>query len=349
MPRSLASVQRVLQLLPVEGADKIELAQIGGWQCVVKKGEFQPGALAVYLEIDAIPPDTEPFRFLWSKKAKPGEVMPAPEPQPKNFRIRTIRLRGALSQGLLLPAETLGLDQQTLQEGDDLTERLGVVKWEPPPIVGMGDPIGEFPTGVPKTDEMRVQSVPKVLEELQGLPWVATVKYDGTSATYLLDPNTETLVACSRNLSIAPGPNTFWTVAREHGIEEKLKLVGPNYVLQGEVCGPGIQKNYLGLRTLGFFIFSVWHRNEHRYLNDSDMRALCDKIGLTTAEVAARGDAFALSLEDVLTLAEGPYTGTSNEREGIVIRPLEERYSPTLNSRLSFKAISNKFLLGGGE
>src|SRR5437016_3921436 len=99
MERKLASIQQVLEISPIENADAIELARINGWQCVVKKGEFRVGALGVFFEIDSIPPDTEVFRFLWT----PKETPPEPGTRPATFRIRTMRLRGCLSQGLLLP------------------------------------------------------------------------------------------------------------------------------------------------------------------------------------------------------------------------------------------------------
>ena len=124
MERKLASVQRALEILPIEGADAIELVRINGWQCVTKKGEFSVGDLGVFLEIDAIPPDTSAFNFLWT--AKDGTTSERPD----KFRIRTMKLRGALSQGLFLPLSQFDLGE--VAAGDDVTERLGVTKYEPP-------------------------------------------------------------------------------------------------------------------------------------------------------------------------------------------------------------------------
>ncbi|MGV3620398.1 MAG: RNA ligase (ATP), partial [Archangium sp.] len=170
MIRTLASVARITDITPIAGADRVELARVAGWQCVVKKNEFKPGQLAVYLEIDSVPPDTVEFSWLW----KGG-------PRPEKFRIRTMTMRGQLSQGLLVP-----LTFDDVKEGDDVTSRLGVTKYEPPAPSGMGDWRAPFPSSVPKTDEMRVQAVPQVLEELRGKPFVATVKMDGTSATFVM-------------------------------------------------------------------------------------------------------------------------------------------------------------------
>lgn len=332
MQRQLASIQRVREILPIENADAIELARIHGWQCVVKKGEFQVGDLGAYFEIDAVPPDAEPFRFLWKHE----------DPRPAKYRIRTMRLRGALSQGLLLPLAAVGIADGV--EGEDLTERLGVGKYEPPQTFGNGVCRGPFPAFVPKTDEMRVQSVPDVLDELRGKPYVATLKLDGTSATYVIDPRDDSFHACSRNQSVAEGANVYWEIARRHAIEATLRRT-PHLALQGEIVGPGIQKNPLGLRQVAFYAFSLYDRERDAFLSDAELRAFCESAELPVVPIVEQGDAFDETLESLLAKAEGKYPDTDREREGIVIRPRTETFSPTLGGRLSFKAISNRFLL----
>lgn len=340
MERKLASIQRVLGLEPIPNADAIELARINGWQCVVKKGEFAVGDLGVYCEIDAVPPDAPPFRFLWQPKdAPPGESAP----RPAKFRIRTLKLRGALSQGLLLP---LGMFEIAgAAEGLDLTEALGIAKYEPPQaMLGNGEIRSVFPRAVPKTDEIRAQSVPQVLEEIAGLPYVCTLKYDGSSATFCIDPDDGAFHVCSRNFSIREGENTLWRLARELDIEAILRR-RPELAIQGEVCGPGIQKNPLGLERIELFVFSLYDMAARRYLSDQELRGFCQEHGLQAVAIAASGPAFDLDLPGLLALAEGKYPGTANEREGIVIRPAGETRSAALDGRLSFKAISNRFLL----
>lgn len=342
MERKLASVQRVLALHPIENADAIELAQINGWQCVVKKGEFTPGALGVFFEIDAIPPDLPQLAFLWTSRNADS-----PQPRPESFRIKTMRLRGALSQGLLMPLAQFALPAN-LSEGDDLTAALGVGKWEPPVPSGMGEFRGPFPPLVRKTDEMRVQSVPGVLDELRGLPYVITLKCDGTSATYCIDPRTDEFHACGRNQSITEGANHYWNIAKKYEIEAALRKA-PHLAVQGEICGPGIQKNRLGLKALEFFAFTVYNQQQGRYLSHDEARAFLESANLPMVPVVEEGESFDHTQESLLTLAEGKYAGTSNEREGIVIRPRIERNSLLLAGRLSFKAISNRFLLKEGE
>lgn len=339
MERKLVSVQRVVSIHPIEGADAIEAVQINGWQCVAKKGEFRVGDLGVYLEIDTIPPDIPNFQFLWTPRGQaPGSVV-----RPEKYRIRTMRLRGALSQGLLMPLATLGLPGD-LAEGTDLTETLGATKYEPPLPTGMGEARAPFPRRVPKTDEIRVQSMPAVLDELRGLPYVITLKMDGTSSTFLIDPDDDSFHACGRNWSIQPGDNCYWAVASSLDLEKRLRAAGP-YAIQGEICGPGVQKNPLGLKRLSLFLFSAWDLEAHRFLSDGELRALAARLGVEAVAIVEQGESFSHDQASLLALAEGKYPGTNNEREGIVIRPLQERFSPTLNGRLSFKAISNRYLL----
>lgn len=345
MERTLAAIQRVLAIEPIPNADAIELARINGWQCVVKKEEFAVGDLGVFLEIDAVPPDEEAFRFLWQRKPQEGGA-PVIASRPPNFRVRTMRLRGTLSQGVLLPLAAFCFD--AVKEGDDVTAKLGVEKYEPPIPLGMGEFRAQFPNFLHTTDEMRVQSVPAVLDELRGLPYVATLKCDGTSATFCIDPKGGAFHACGRNFSILEGDSIYWRIARKYDLEAVLQR-SPNLAVQGEICGPGIQKNRLGLKDLTLFSFNVYDIKQARYLDYDDACQWLTSNGLAPVEIVESGDAFAHSQESLLALAEGKYPGTSNEREGIVLRPRRETSSLALGGRLSFKVISNRFLLKGGD
>jgi RNA ligase (TIGR02306 family) len=341
MERKLASVQKVLEIRPIENADAIELVQINGWQCVTKKGEFTVGDLGVFLEIDAIPPDEPMFRFLWKSKSTPeGEIAP----RPSKFRIRTMKLRGTLSQGLFMPLTTFANLPEELQEEMDVTEALGVGKYEPPAPAGMGDYRGTFPQVLPRTDEMRVQSHPKLLEELRGKPYAMTLKYDGTSATFLMHPRDQVFHACSRNFSIEDGENLYWEMVRKYNIKTILRE-SPEYALQGEIVGPGIQKNPLGLKERCLYVFTVYNLATHQPLGHEESREWLSRVGLPVVDTVESGDVFDETIESLLAKAEGKYPGTSNEREGIVIRPLVPTHSPLLQGYLSFKAISNKYLL----
>ena len=341
MNRKLASVQRALEIIPIPNADAIELVRINGWQCVTKKGEFAADDLGVFLEIDAVPPDNLTFQFLWT--AKDGTATARPD----KFRIRTMKLRGALSQGLFLPLT--GFDLGAVEVGQDVTEALGVTKYEPPlPAAGGGEIGGLFPGFVPKTDEIRVQSAPEVIAEIWANPYAITLKYDGTSATFCVDPRDGAFLACGRNYSISEGESFYWRIARHYDLPAKL-AAHPNYALQGEICGPGIQKNRLELKQIALFCFNVYDIAGARYLGHDEAREFLAQIEVPAVETLEKGDSWGTDLPSLLRLAEGKYPGTSNEREGIVIRPLTETRSEVLAGRLSFKAISNRFLLKEGE
>lgn len=383
--RKLASVQRVLALEPIKNADFIELAQINGWQCIVRKGEFKVGDLGVYLEIDAVPPNTPAFEFLWK---------PRPEPPP-TLRIRTKKLKGVISQGLLLPLTSFTEAGPALfVEGQDVTEQLGVKKYEVP-VKGPRSHAkrvmyGPFAADIPKTDEERIQSSPGLLDELRGLPYVITEKCDGTSATFSIDRDGVFRVY-SRNWEIEPAKQPgrleafflaavrwlallllkrraglgnklrlwvhqrqhrketlYWDVARKYNIETALRAY-PDWALQGEICGPGIQKNRLGLKENELRAFTLYDKKTGKREPYGVFSDFCVHNNIPKCRMVENGLSFAHTLPSLLTFAEGKYEGTANEREGIVVRPLLHTHSRILGGALSFKVISNKFLLTGGE
>lgn len=344
MSRKLASIQRVVGCTPISGADRIESAQVLGWQVVVPKGAYSAGDLCIYLEIDSVPPDTDAFRFLW---AKPGA--PASE-RPGNYRLKSKRMRGALSQGCIFPTSILP-DGTSLSEGLDVSDILGVVKWETP-STEVGDP---YPTHIlPKTDEIRIQSMPEILEELRGVECYSTVKADGSSMTVLRHDLSEDSIfqVCSRNFALHDVPGCqFWKTARAYGLHENLPM---NFAVQGELVGPGIQKNRLGLDIHKFLVFSVYHITTRTYLGLDALRLFCTPLGLEMVEI---DDEFIMNTDvgGMLQKSSGFYSGSGLPREGIVVRPRKPVLSQALSayngkeSFSSFKVISNEYLLSGGD
>lgn len=328
MERKLVSIQVVDGIAPIEGADQIEQARVMGWTVVVKKGEFSPGDRCVFFEIDSILPEGAPW----------AEFM-----RPRGYRVRTLKLRGVLSQGLALPTSILTGDVPDV--GIDVRDKLGVTKYEPV-LPDAREVAGPFPTLVPKTDEIRLQSALGVLDELRGREFYVTTKLDGSSATFFHGPDGD-FVACSRNWALAPGPNPVWRVAERYELAKKLPR---GVAVQGELCGPGIQKNRLGLSQVDVFVFNVYDARKGKHLDLAEMVAFCQEHGLRTVPVEreVRGEEaerYAHSLEGWLEAARGIYAGTKNRKEGIVVRPLVEMSSATLGGRLSFKVINNEFLL----
>ena len=353
MERKLASIQSVVSVEPIEGADRIEKIQVLGWRLVAKKGDFRPGDLCVYFEIDSLLPESPEFEFLRERK----------------FRIRTMKMRGAISQGLAMPlsvvTDTLSitLDEIAdengvpLQEGDDVTELIGVKKYEPPiPMNLSGEIFGTFPTHLlPKTDEQRLQSAPGVLEEIKDKTVYVTAKMDGTSATYYLGPDGHFGV-CSRNWELKPDDaNVLWQLAKKYDIETTLRAMadqfGYHLAVQGEACGPGIAGNRMQLKEHRLFVFNVYSIDRREYWAP-------EFIG--SFSLVMPGDLEGVPLLDILVPEEQPktvdewlvhaerfYQGQSVE--GIVVRSMREEYSPTLQGRLSFKVVSNRYLLEHGE
>ena len=167
MERKLASIRVIKDIAPIENADSIEVATVDGWHCVVKKGEFHVGEHVIYCEVDSVMPHTDP-RFEWLR--------------PRGFRVRTIKLRGQVSQGLVLPLSYLGMaDDEVHYIGQDVTERLGIVKYEPPiPAQLRGTVKGNFPTELlSKTDEERIQNLQELLTKYKGVRVSMTEKLDG--------------------------------------------------------------------------------------------------------------------------------------------------------------------------
>lgn len=201
---------------------------------------------------------------------------------------------------------------------------------------------------IPKTDEIRIQSAPELLELLAGKPYYITAKLDGTSATYAYDGEQERPLVCSRNRTlIEPDDSVYWRIAKKYDLCRKVQE-WPKYAIQGEIVGPGIQGNKLGLSEIDFFIFNVLNLSTSKLMPFDHVEMIGKLWGVKTVPVIETGGWFEGDLESMLCKAEGKYEGTDNEREGIVVRKWhDDEYVDTHNhkGRLSFKVISNKFLL----
>ena len=182
MSRKLASIQRIWRIEPIEGADRIELAHVLGWQCVVNKGQFQPMDLAVYFEIDSFLPIQPEFEFMRASSYKKSDILG------EGFRLRTMKFRGQISQGLLLPVGQFPAIPAEAGLGDDVTELLGVRKWEIEERATTGGTvIGTLPRDIPHTDETRVQENPELICAFAGLEYYISTKMDGSSHSIGID------------------------------------------------------------------------------------------------------------------------------------------------------------------
>ncbi len=337
--RKLATIRRIDAVRPIPDADAIECAVIGGWTTVVKKDEFKAGELAVYCEIDSwIPHEVAPFLSKGN--------FPRVYNQVKGERLRTIKLRGQLSQGLLLPLSTLTMVESELFEGLDVSFPLGIVKYEAPvPAQLAGEVKGMFPGWIQKTDQERVQNLKEEFDHWLGEQhaWEVTEKLDGSSMTvYLRDGE---FGVCSRNLELKPSEtNSLWKVAVRNDLELKLRRANRNLALQGELIGEGIQGNPYRIKGQEFFLFDIYNIDTSKYFTPAERRAFIEEHNINHVPVLAFGaelrDTLGInSIDGILKFAEGKSVMgmIGCEREGVVFK------SKTM--QCSFKAISNKFLL----
>ena len=348
--RKLASIQVVNAAEPIPNADAIERIRVLGWWVVVKKGEFKPGDKLVYCEIDSLLPERAEFEFLRPSSFKPAiRDDTGVEIQPPGFRIKTIRLRGQVSQGICFPLAVLPPGVPT-DEGADVTDALGVRKWEPPAPVGMSGRVkGGFPGFLPKTDETRVQVLEPVLLRHRGKTFYVTEKLDGTSFSAFLRDGEFGL--CSRNLWLDETDDTSLLVrlAKRLGLPEKLRAVaasrGFQPAIQAEVIGPGVQKNKYELKEVTLRVFNVFDIGAYRLVDHPVMLDVVRELGLETVPQLGTLE-LNHTVDALVALAEGSSVlNPKAQREGLVLRPLVEEHDPDVGGRLSFKAINPKFLL----
>jgi RNA ligase (TIGR02306 family) len=329
--RTLATIQRVKKISAIPESDFLEIAHIMGWQCVVKKGEFREGELGVYFEVDSFLPIDPRYEFLRSSSYREN-----PD-NGEGFRIRTVKLRGQLSQGLILPLPSFP-EFEGFNEGDDVTENLGVRKWYiPETSTAGGTVIGDRPYGMPTSDETRVQSATDLIERLSGKPYYITTKMDGTSGTaYYIDGK---VGCCSRNKEIKDEPDAlYWLPVYKYGLKEKLAALGKNIILIGEICGPGIQKNKLRLPAIEWYVFDIIDMDAGYCIPYDKICEICATLGVSVVPLEERGESFAYSLEELLEKAKGKYP-SGLDKEGIVVRDAERPKS------ISFKVLNNDALL----
>lgn len=337
--RKLASIQRIWALEPIEGADAIEKAHVMGWHVVVKKGEFKTGDLVVYCEIDSLMPDRPEFEFL----------------RPRGMRVRTIRLRGQVSQGICFPLSILP-DGFEIDLNADCTEALGILKYEPIiPACLSGIMKGRFPSFIPKTDEPRVQLLQEILDRYKGEKCYVTEKIDGSSTTYFI--NNGEFGVCSRNMELVEtSDNSFWILARKMEIEPRLRSLNRNLALQGELIGDNIQGNRLKIRGQVVRFFNAFDIDKSEFLDFSDFTQLMKDLDLPVVPVISTGYILSDDINEIIRMATiKSLICPTVWAEGIVIRSLEKPHSALLsdhnfiNGRISFKAINPEFLIEYGE
>ena len=336
MDRKLASVVKIVDIQPIPNADAIVVASVKGWKVVVKRDEFKVGDLAVYYEIDSFLPIRPQFEFLRKSSYKRMG-------NNEGFRLKTIKLRGQISNGLLTPIPEGIFDPK---EGDDLTEALDVIKYEPPITAQLAGKIkGTFPSFIPKTDEIRIQNFESEVGFLPvGERVYVTEKLDGTSFTcYLKDG---VFGVCGRNWELTETTdNSLWRMANMLELKEKLTKYGKNIALQGELVGNGINGNLYEMKDHALYFFTGYDIDKGRRMFFDELEWLLFNLDLKMVPVIEKYG-YVLPNENLvdtmLQYAEGKsILNIGVDREGVVVRGLEREFS--------FKAISNTYLLGSKE
>lgn len=342
---NLATIRRISEIKSIPDADFIVAYRIDGWWIVDSKDKYHVGDLVIYVEIDTwIPHALAPFL---SKGTEPrtyeGVV---------GERLRTVKLRGQLSQGLLLPVSELDATQFGIEffEGQDVTEILGVLKWHAPVPTALGGDVLPWPSELHKTDQENVQNIYDELQALANVRWIVEEKLDGSSCTIYRKPDGCAGI-CSRNWELkrneANRNNAFVLAATRQRLFDAIESIPQRVAMQAELCGPGIQGNPYRLTEPKLFVFDIFLIEEERYATHGERMLVLNKsehnIGIRFDRVPTVGVLDSLpTLDDLLRIANG--TSLLNEkiaREGLVFKT-----RGLVDGRVrSFKVVSNKYLL----
>ena len=341
----LATFETITEIVPIEGADRIELAKVQGWQSVIRKGDYKAGDKVIFVPIDTVLTPAVWNKHLWDKN----------DPN-KPIRVRTVRMRGAISQGLIFPTSLVSA-QEIWDHMDDPTEdvsiagMLGITKYEKQIHASLaGVAKGDFPNQfVSKTDEDNLKSNTRAFAELKNCHSVSlSLKLDGTSATFIKEQD-GTFRVCSRNLELHDDvENAHWQMARKYQLQELMK---PGTVLQGEIVGPKIQGNPMGLNAPELFCFNYKDLKTNKYVHVDEHTLDLIPTGLKWVTHVATLSQAAFqyeTIESLQELANKQQYANGAIAEGIVLRGLNEAgdlvYSESLRKMLSVKIINQNYI-----
>ena len=353
--RKLASICRISEITPIDGADRIEVAHIHGWKIVVGKNEFKPNDLVVYFEIDSYLPVEERYEFL---RGRCFRVFKQHEKVfREGFRIKTCKLRGVISQGLVMPLSAFP-EITDAEEGANVTKLLNIDHYDEvaapflPVSIPCGDKLSDFPSYIPKSDEERVQNLENPFVDYLNKDFEVTIKRDGSSLTAFYSPSyspEQPFGVCSRNMRLkmpeGDKVSKFWDVIIKNGYDKKITDYcaenGCELAFQGELIGPGIQGNRSLFKDFEWHIFRIWDIRNQCFIECSARRELCKIIGLTHVPVVEESlkvfQKFK-TVDEILAYADGK-DDRGNMREGLVFKE-----NGTMEP-VTFKAVSNKYLL----
>lgn len=334
---TFAVLVRRIEVFPHPNADLLELAKVDDYRCVVKKGEFKTGDLVAYIPEASLVPEA-----LLAEMGLSGRLA-----GPEKNRVKAVKLRGELSQGLVLKA------RPSWPEGDDVTAELGISKWIPPIPVHLTGELAPAPDGWHGyTDIENIKRYPDVLKP--GEEVVATEKVHGTCTLLGLLHGERAMSSKGYGgggkVIKADEKNLYWRMAHKYNLFEKIAGLGGAkgaIMLFGETFGAGVQDLGYGVQKgePGYFAFDMSING--RYLDYDDFVKICRERDIPMAHVLYRGP-FG---PECLAHTKGKETISGKEvhiREGIVIRPVKERYEHDIG-RVILKSVNEEYLLRGGE
>ena len=316
--------QFIVEVVPVKlekhpDADMLSIAYVKGWQCVVRTEDFKDKTLGAYIPIDSVLPELPEWEFM----------------RPRNFRVKTIKLRKVLSQGLLVPAK------EGWVEGQDVTEELGVKKYEPPEPLSFGGDNAPNVAGMTyKTDIERIQNFPDIFKEKD--PVVITEKIHGTNFRFGVVENIF-YVGSHFHIKKHPGGSIYSLVSTKYDLENRVLNYwkSEDVVVYGEIYGKSVQDLTYGLSTQDFVVFDI--QINGKFLDWYLVENTCDLLGFKTPPVLYEGP-FSIKIVEKLSDGLTVLGNGCHIREGIVIRSEKEQLDNFVG-RKWIKRVSNDYLL----
>ena len=323
---NVATIERVVSKKQHDNADSLEIVQILGWDVVCKKDEFQVGELVVFINIDSIVEPNTHFQFLASK----------------NYRIKPIKIRGKISQGLCLSLKILKdfTNKTNFDEGEDISEIIKASHYEKPvPRKMTGKHKGTFPSFLIKTDEHNLRNYPHSLKEIAEKDIYMTKKMDGCSATYYIKNGN--FGVCSRTLELQPDENIYWSIVKKYDLAYKLLSAGMDIAIQGEIYGPNIQGNPNGSSSICFAAFNLYQIKGNRYEGFDKFIDFCSQYEIPTVPMIYRGS-LNHTLQDLIEIANSLKYENNSPCEGLVLRTTEPMSSKSMQKNMWSAKVLNE-------
>jgi tRNA-binding EMAP/Myf-like protein len=359
--RDLAYIAKIEKLEPIQDKDRIELATIAGWNVIVGKNEFKEGELVVYCEYDTVLPIKPEFEFL--RKRCYSSLY-------NGFRIRNMKMAGVFSQGIVFPVSILPKDFK-IKEGQVVAEILGIEKYDPEAKKELNSiqkknnkvlkffmknktfrkvwvkthtkPKKEYPKTVAKSNETNIQKLfNEYKEKYNENLFYLTEKLEGQAATFLLKKGKYRFF--SHNIEVTKAGNTNWKkTSNKYKIEKLLKKYKKKYkinlAIQGEIVGPGIQKNIYKLNDLDMFIYKIINVKTGEAFDFLSMKEITEELGLKIVPfIEIKTLENFNSIDEILEYSNGKsLLNNKVKREGIVWRSVKDQ-------SIGFKAKSPEYL-----